>query len=387
MPRKSDDPAPRQESEQLPLWGNVEDGKTSSEKPASSDRPPSANADAITPAETQSPPPKGERIESPPGRPHPKPLPGGEGASSPPRLSDLIPRFLEFAAAIDRSPHTIKTTRIDLALLVRFLGDRQAALIGLDDLRRYAAWLDQERKNDPRSRRRKIASIKAFFAYLRNTGIRVDDPAEPLIYPAAEPHLPEFLEPDEVARLIAAAGRPMWRALILTLLDTGLKRDELLALHPADVYLDPQQPDRSYLAVRATDQARRVRARTLRLTPRLVAELGPQIETGASERLFPISVRAVNAIVETTGERAGLRKRGAISPQMLRDTFAVQEVRRRLTVEVQADGNGAGAHEVTALRARHDLEVCELLGLNAGGLNDPIARYRILAAASRPGDS
>jgi site-specific recombinase XerD len=300
------------------------------------------------------------------------------------RLSDLVPRFLDFATAIDRSPHTIQTIRVDLALLVRHLGNRPATEISLDDLRRYANWLRKERNNDPRSLRRKVASVKAFFNYVQQVGIRDDDPADQLIYPSSEPHLPEFLEADEAAKLVAAAERPMWRALIVTLLDTGLKRDELLALHPADVYIDPDDTDRGYLTVRAANQARRIRARTLTLSPRLVAELRRQIETGAGDRLFPISVRAVNAIVETTGQRAGLRKRGPVSPQMLRDTFAINEVRRRMVEEDRARRAGASDREIMSLRARNDLDVCDLLGLTPSGTNDPIARYRLLAAPGSP---
>lgn len=302
------------------------------------------------------------------------------------RLSDLVPRYLEFATAIDRSPHTIQTTRIDLMLLIRFLGDRTAADVGLDDLRRYAVWLRQERQNDPRSLRRKVASVKSFFAYLRRLGVRDDDPAQYLIYPSSEPHLPEFLESDEASKLLDTAERPMWRALVITLLDTGLKRDEVLALHPADVYFDPETPEHSYLTVRAANQARRIRARTLPLTRRLVPELRQQIETGAGDRVFPVSVRAVNAIVETCGQRAGLRKRGPVSPQMLRDTFAIHEVRRRMTEETRARRAGLADHELLSLQARHDLEVCDLLGLTPGGTNDPIARYRVLAAAGQSVD-
>ncbi|HVC33745.1 MAG TPA: site-specific integrase [Chloroflexota bacterium] len=296
-------------------------------------------------------------------------------------MSELVPRFLEFAAAIDRSPHTIQTTRIDLALLIRHLGDRPATDVGLDDLRRFASWLRQERKNDARSLRRKVASVKAFFAYVRHLGIRDDDPAEHLIYPSTQPHLPEFLESEEAAKLIAATERPLWRVVILTLLDTGLKRDELLALHPADVYLDPSSTEQGYLVVRAANQARRIRARTLALTPRLVDELRRHLETGTGDRLLPISARAVNAIVETSGQRAGLRKRGPISPQMLRDTFAVQQVRLRLTEEQGARKVDASEQAIASRRARQDLEVCDLLGLTPGGANDPIARYRLLATA------
>jgi integrase/recombinase XerD len=292
------------------------------------------------------------------------------------RLSDTVPRFLTFAAAIDRSDYTLDAFRLDLSLLTRFLGDRVAREITLDDLRGFAAWLRLERKNDPRSLRRKVASIKAFFAFLQQEAIREDNPARQVIYPSPEPHVPEFLEADEVERLLAAAERPLWRALLLTLLDTGLKRDEVLALHPADVHLEPTASGNGYLIVRATEQARKVRSRLLPLSERLATDLKQRIENESGERLFPVSVRAINFIVETCGERAGLRKRGTISPQMLRDTFAVKEVRRRVAEETRRRSAGASTVELASLRQRHDREVLDLLGLSPADSNDPIARYR-----------
>jgi integrase/recombinase XerD len=323
-------------------------------------------------------------VDAPADRPESPPIP----ATPPPplepttaRLSEVVPRFLDFAAAIDRSPHTRRALRLDLSLLGRFLGDRLASDISLDDLRRYAAWLLDERKNDPRSLRRKVASIKAFFAYVRQIALRDDDPAERLVYPRLESRLPEFLEVDEEARLLVGADRPLWRAVTLMLLDCGLKRDELLALPVTDLHLDPAAPEQSYLVVRTADQARRIRGRTLRLTARLADALTQQVATGASDRVFPISVRAVNFIVETCAERAGLRKASTISPQMLRDTFALRHVRQRAADEQQRRALGATTAELATRRRQHDQEVCDLLGLVPGELNDPIARYRALLPA------
>jgi site-specific recombinase XerD len=293
------------------------------------------------------------------------------------RISDLTRRFLEFSAAIDRSRYTLEALGLDLSLLLRFLGDRFAAEISLEDLRHFVAWLSQERQNDPRSLRRKVASVKAFFSYLRANGFRSDDPAEGLIYPALRPHVPEILEADEELSLLAVADRPLWRTLLVVLLDTGLKRDEVLALHPADIYLNPTEPSRGYLVVRATDQARRLRPRTLRLTQRLAEELERNLASDG-KRIFDISVRAVNFIVETCAERAGVRKRGTVSPQMLRDTYALREVRRRVAVEEERRLNGASTNDLATLRQRHDAEVCDLLGLTPGETNDPIRRYRVL---------
>lgn len=298
------------------------------------------------------------------------------------RLSELVPRFLDFCASIDRARHTRATLKTDLDLLTRFVGDRPAETIGLDDLRRYVAWLERERDNDARSLRRKVASVKAFFKWLRGEGARDDDPALKLIYPALRPLPPQVLEESEAERLLAAAERLPWRAVLLTLLDCGLKRDELLALHPTDIFISLERAENSHLTIRATKDARKVRARTLRLTPRLAECLHDYLAATPGELAFPISVRMVNVIVETCGARAGLSKRGPISPQMLRDTFALREIQQRVAVEDQRAREGLAPTDLSLLRSRHDQEVCELLGLNPGPLNDPIARYRALVPRS-----
>lgn len=305
-------------------------------------------------------------------------LPPPAPVSAASRVSAVIAPFLEFCASIDRSRHTRESLRTDLVLLGRFLGDPPVAEISLEELRRYVAWLERERGNDSRSLRRKIASVKALYRWLASTGVISENPAARLVYPALQTLPPEILEDAEAERLLAAAERLPWRAVLLTLLDCGLKRDELLALHPADVYLDPADNEKSSLTIRATKDAQRVRARTLRLSPRLAECLRDYLAATPGDLAFPISVRMVNAIVETCGERSGLRKRGTISPQMLRDTFAAREVRRRVAVEETRRRAGASPAELALLRQQHDAEVTDLLGLTPGPLNDPIARYRLL---------
>ena len=66
---------------------------------------------------------------------------------------------------------------------------------------------------------------------------------------------------------------------------------------------------------------------------------------------------------------------------MLRDTYALREVGRRVAVEAQRQLEGGSTNELASLRQRHDAEVCDILGLTPGETNDPIARYRTLCLA------
>jgi integrase len=172
---------------------------------------------------------------------------------------------------------------------------------------------------------------------------------------------------------------------VLVLADAGLKSDELLALEPADVYLDAEPPERSYLVVRRTREAKRLRARTLPLSTRLRSALRRCLdEQGAGPGpLFAVTPRAVNSMLEALTTLAGLRRVGRVTPEMLRASFAVRHARRHLAAETASAARGLPEADLRALRVRHDLELHELLGLSA---DDPervaqVARkYRRLAA-------
>ena len=142
---------------------------------------------------------------------------------------------------------------------------------------------------------------------------------------------------------------------------------------------------------RRTREAKRLRARTLPLTPRLRAALRRCLdEQGtAPGPIFAVTPRALNSMIETLTGLAGLRRVGRVTPEMLRASFAVRQVRRYLELEAAAARRGRPEDELRALRTRHDVALHELLGLSA---DDPervaqVARkYRRLAAptASEP---
>jgi integrase len=154
-------------------------------------------------------------------------------------------------------------------------------------------------------------------------------------------------------RLVLAASRnPFWEAAVLVLADAGLKSDELLALEPADVYLSDGSGEQGYLVVRRTREAKRLRARTLRLTPRLRSALRRCLdEQGAGPGpLFPVTPRAVNSMLESLTGLAGLRRGGRVTPEMLRASFAVRHARRHLAAEAAAAARGLPEAELRAPR-------------------------------------
>ena len=140
------------------------------------------------------------------------------------------------------------------------------ATIGTRELNSFISAIRTQRHNSATSVRRKVATLKGFFSYLHRERIIPNDPSLTLIYPEIYPALPEFLEHTQVDALLAAAAEhDAWLALLTLMLETGLKRDEVVALGRADVYLPADAAAESYLVVRETEQAKRLRSRRLEL--------------------------------------------------------------------------------------------------------------------------
>ena len=304
--------------------------------------------------------------------------------SQPPRsLGQAIAAYCDPLAAAGRAAHTVRSTAFDLAALLAQLGNCPLVEIQPGHLTAHLRWLRDAKRNRPASLRRKIATLKGFFRHAVTAGWLPADPAAELTYPAPPPPRLAALTPDEVEAVVAASlADPVWHALVLLLLDTGLKRDELLALRPTDLYLAPD-PAQSRITVRHTQQAKRLRRRTLPLTPRCHAALARMLTIPwPSPTLFQLSVRGVNFVVETVGKRAGLQRIRRLTPEMLRDTFAVRAMQQRVAIEQARARAGATPAELDELHTQHDREIAALLGISR--YSEMPARYRAAALAMLP---
>ncbi len=331
-------------------------------------------------APAQAPSSKAARTNAPaitvvPVRPRTPPSPSAT-------LDQAIPQYLE-ALGINRSQHTVKSFELDLRLLRGQLGNRAVGAITTGDLRQFIAWVRVTRENKENSLRRKVATLKNFFGYLRDEGYLTASPADAVPYPEVQFALPEFLETDAAERLVAVTeGNPFWRALIVLMLDTGLKRDEVLALRVADVYLQPFQGGESYVVVRETDAAKRLRTRRVPVTERLYDALqayyAAEPRDGGESRVFDISIRGVNFIVEVCGQRAGVvTSKPRLTPQVLRETFAVARMRLFVAEERQRRQEAWTDEQLQLLTLKHDADLLRLLGLKDDP--DTAQKYRQLA--------
>ena len=295
-------------------------------------------------------------------------------------LKTAIDEYREYLIAANSSKHTRDSFGLDLKLLLEYLGDAQLTQIGERELRSFIAHMRMQRHNAPTSIRRKVATMKNFFSYLHRERAIASDPSLRLIYPEIYPVLPEFLDDAKVAALLEAASEHQsWLALISLLIETGLKRDEVVALGRADVNLSPDPEIGSYLVVRETEQAKRVRSRRLEIGP-AVADLLRVYLAGEPERprFFDFSPRGVNFIVETCGKRARIVTRGPkLTPQVLRETFAVRQMRALMVSEDRLRLAGEPEEALLLIIERHDVQLLRMLGLHEEP--ESAKKYRKLA--------
>lgn len=153
--------------------------------------------------------------------------------------------FLRFLTHEKRySPHTVSAYRRDLEQFFdyahRTYGFEEVATVKSTHLRSWVVEL-LGRGYAPRSIRRKIAALQAFFRFLRRQQILDRDPARRLVLPKLGRRLPKVVQESAMERLFDlvqfddgfAGARD--RLLLELLYATGMRRSELIGLRQSDV--------------------------------------------------------------------------------------------------------------------------------------------------------
>ncbi|OFW13515.1 MAG: site-specific tyrosine recombinase XerD [Acidobacteria bacterium RIFCSPLOWO2_02_FULL_67_21] len=227
----------------------------------------------------------------------------------------------------------------DLALLREFAAGGRARVETLTraDLERLVRSLMSDGRS-PRSVARAVACYRGFYRFLAIDGRIAASPADDLRPPRAWKALPRYLSVEDIDRLLAqpdvATPRGLRdRALIELLYATGMRVSELVGLRPGDVNLDA-----SYLTCTGKGDKQRI----VPIGDEAAAWVRRYLHEGRSAllrrrrspRLF-LNARGGGAGLTRVGfwkilrgyaRRAGLQ--GAISPHMLRHSFATHLLER-----------------------------------------------------------
>jgi integrase/recombinase XerC len=215
------------------------------------------------------------------------------------RLNELETQkdaFLEHLAREKRSSaHTVAAYGRDLEALLAFMKTRSGRL----DLYVLRAWLGElARTNKPSSIARKIASVRAFFRFLKLRGIVDRNPAAELALPKVRRELPTFLSAEDAAIVVTAPNEE----------NTGAKREAHAVALRDRAFLELL-----YAAGLRVSEACGLDLPALSLSERSVRVVGK----GNKERYAPFGEKAAAALEAWLDVRADLAnaKTGFLDPR------------------------------------------------------------------------
>jgi integrase/recombinase XerD len=251
----------------------------------------------------------------------------------------LLGEFLEYLGTERRlSPNTIDAYRSDLLQFAAHLGrgDREAQTAGAPELELFMAELASGDGAHPAvsaaTLQRKAACLRSFYRHLRRTGVIDVDPTGDLRGPPKTSRLPQVLNAEEVARLLAgprgnepAALRD--RALLAVMCSAGLRASEAIGLAVSDVDLRRKvlstggDGSRRRKVPLGQDALRPIKAYLERGRPALVSGQ-PDPHLFVNRRGRGLTRQGLYKIVQGHAKSAGLDDR--MSPHTLRHTFAAK---------------------------------------------------------------
>lgn len=240
-----------------------------------------------------------------------------------------------------RSREEYLTDIRQLAAYMHKAGIRAPRYVGYGNLQSFLATFDAQGLSGA-TRRRKTASIKAFFRFLKASGFIRTNPAAQIIPPQREYHEPRYLTRKEYRALRAAsAAKPRDAALIELLLQTGIRLSEAARLTIDDVeFLKSRNGQwRGNLYIRGKGSKRRMLPLTGKACDALTKWLeqrpdSPVVSLFTTRFEQPMGERAIQRTVEHYLTKAGITDAAV---RTLRHTFAVHQLAKGTSIEAVSD--------------------------------------------------
>ncbi len=239
-----------------------------------------------------------------------------------PRLDEFVTEYLAYYAA-NRRPRSLKRHEVSYRSMQGTFGPHRLADIGPLDIERYK----RQRQGAgvaPATINRELAFLKNLYTKAVEWGKATENPVKKVRLYREDKARTRFLTDDEEARLLATCGRQL-TPLVVTALNTGFRRSELLSLTWNDVDFE-----RGRITVRA-GYSKNGEARSVPMNHTLTAVLKSARVSAASERVFCTRRGQPYRSFRTAFERA-VRKAGITDFTFhdLRHTFARRLVMARV---------------------------------------------------------
>lgn len=249
--------------------------------------------------------------------------------------SDLNRRIKYYLGAkrIDGlSDKTLGNYRCNLEMFAARV-NKSAAKVTTDDIRGYISYLDETRHLKDTSLQTHINILRAFFGWLHTEERIKKNPMSKIkSLKLDKKGARQALTVEELERLRDACKTYREKALIEFLVSTGCRLSEIAQLRAADLNL----ADRSVQVTGKGDKDRvvyfSVRARLMVQEYIVQRKGGDGLFVSNKSPYEPLKPRAIQRIVRSLSERAGLE--GRVHPHLLRHTFATHALNGGMDVTV-----------------------------------------------------
>lgn len=290
----------------------------------------------------------------------PQPV-GALGTTSP--LRAALDAFLLSREAMRCTPKTLEHYRYTVGAFLTFLetqGARDVTAITARHIRAYLVGLQQRGVKDT-TQHAHARGIKTWLKWLVAEGDLAANPMERVAMPRLDKRVPPPFTPDDVKALLGACDRHTPRgsrdyALVLTLLDTGLRASELLSLRVGDI--DPRSglctimgKGRKVRQVRVGAKARGAILRMMGYRQQspsgapLWVGYGVGYNDAQGRERAALTLAGLQTVLRRLGVRAGVTPCG---PHRFRRTFALWCLR-----------DGMDLHSLRLLMGHSDLTVLQ----------------------------
>jgi site-specific recombinase XerD len=209
-----------------------------------------------------------------------------------------------------------------------FVKDKKLKEIKTVDIQQWIGEIKKVMKEKTVSR--KISAITNYFNWLTQEKVLEANPASSIRYLRVTSPLPDILFDEECQKLLAAASAdPRSYLLVLLLITTGMKKEELFDLKLTHFdFTDKYAPE---LWLKHTGKKVK-KDRKLKLPHEVVPVFQEYVKQyGIIDVLFPFTPRFIEMVLTDTAKKAELQKK--VTAGILRDTFVVRCLKRGEAIE------------------------------------------------------
>lgn len=268
-----------------------------------------------------------------------------------------VPAYHAYLSSASSSRYTPDDFKADIVAFGQFVASKRLYDVQREDIQH---WIGKLRGNlTDKTVSRKVSAIGNYFRWLCDTEkVLAKNPAFGIRAAVVMSPAPDLLFDNECKQLLNAASHdPRAYLLILLLLETGIKKAELLELRVGSFdFSNKYQPE---LWIRHSGH-QAVKDRAVKL-PSHIAQVFDDYtkQYGITDVLFPYTARFLETVITEATKRGDIHKQ--VTPGLLRDMFVVRSVKGGMKLEDALEKIGLSKNSYDYARKRYGLLVREAL--------------------------